>query len=153
MNSRERRSRQLARFGAELEALRIACGKPSYAQLRRSSPSLPPATVSDVLNGKSAPRLEFVTAFVAACGTHARMLQLDAPEASLDLQLWHERWRALQESIRNGETTDPVPGSESSLRQTFRHALMAVHQLHLRGDREGADREVREAMDKLADGG
>lgn len=109
MERRERRYELLARFGAELEALRIACGKPSYAQLRRASPALPPATVSDVINGKSVPRLEFVTAFVTSCAAHAGVMQIDVPADSLDLKVWHERWRTLQEAVRR---TDASPSPE-----------------------------------------
>lgn len=103
---RDRRNDLLARFGGDLEALRIACGKPSYAQLRRTSAALPPATTSDVLRGKSNPRIEFVIAFVEACRAHATMLGLEEPAAEADRVRWQQRWCELQLDLRPATCTD-----------------------------------------------
>lgn len=93
----------LTRFGGELESLRIACGKPSYAQLRRSSAALPPATTSDVLRGKSNPRVEFVLAFVTACQEHAGLLGLEESVTEAATVLWERRWRELQTALQPGD--------------------------------------------------
>jgi len=95
------REQLLAEFGQHLAEFRIACGKPTYAQLRRASPrySLPQATVSDALNGRSNPRLEFVEAYVAACVRFAAESGLAVDDAETQTRLWRTHWRDLQRRL------------------------------------------------------
>ena len=82
-----------AQFIAMLNQLRAWAGTPSYAELNRRAPGynlLPPATVSDVLRKQRLPRLEFVLAFVRACG-------LDDERAAA----WEQAWAALREHELN----------------------------------------------------
>ena len=72
-----------------LNQLRTWAGTPSYTELNRRAPGhnlLPPATISDVLRKQRLPRLEFVLAFVRACG-------LDDEQAAA----WEQAWAAVRE--------------------------------------------------------
>ncbi len=88
----------MAALASELEALRVSCGSPPYAQLYKISAMLPPATISGVLNARTAPKLAFVLAFVRAVLAHADANDLLVPSAARDLALWKSRWGQLYAS-------------------------------------------------------
>jgi hypothetical protein len=68
-------------FARQLGALRVACGSPPYTQLYKISSMLPPATVSGVLNARTAPKLAFVLAFVRAVLACADASDISVPGA------------------------------------------------------------------------
>ena len=79
----------VAQFIAMMNQLRTWAGTPSYAELNRRAPGhnlLPPATLSDVLRKERLPRLDFVLAFVRACG-------LDDDQVAA----WERAWAELRE--------------------------------------------------------
>lgn len=94
------RTERVAAFGAQLAELRIACGAPSYSRLRRWSAHLPPSTTSNVLSGKTAPRLDFVIWFVTGCLAAAGEAGLDVAPHLSDLNGWRQRWQTLQMDLR-----------------------------------------------------
>jgi hypothetical protein len=90
----------------QLVELRAWAGQPSLRHLRalggrtvaasgHEVDRLPPSTISDVLSGRSGPRLprwEFTAAFVAACLRAARWPKEDSPDY---LETWRLAWRAV----------------------------------------------------------
>ena len=103
----------VAEFAAELRALRMACGNPSYALLRRGSAVLPPATISDSLRGRVVPRLEFVVAFVQGCLRCAADRGMDVDPALTDLQAWRRRWLHLHHQIDGRQDESPGPAVDA----------------------------------------
>jgi hypothetical protein len=87
-------------FADRLEDLRLTAGSPSYAELAKLSPWLRRSTISDVLRGQSNPSLDFVVAFVNACGSHARSrTPLPADLALVDVDSWRQAWLHLQREL------------------------------------------------------
>ncbi len=105
------RAESLERFADELSALRRECGNPSYARLYRSSALLPPATISDVLRGRSVPRIEFVMAFVQACLDHADASDIPVDPVARSRDAWRARWRSMREQI--DRAGGDVPGGRA----------------------------------------
>ena len=91
------RERLLAEFGARLRELRARSGRPSYSQLTRLDPALRRSTVSDVLNGKTAPTAELVRRLVGACRRFAE--QRGLPVQDCDPGVWHARWTQLRRAL------------------------------------------------------
>jgi tetratricopeptide (TPR) repeat protein len=82
-------------FARQLGALRVSCGSPPYTQLYKISSMLPPATVSGVLNARTAPKLAFVLAFVRAVLACADADDISVPGAERDLTRWQRRWELM----------------------------------------------------------
>jgi tetratricopeptide (TPR) repeat protein len=137
----------MAILAGELEALRVACGSPSYARLYKMSAMLPPATVSGVLNARTAPKLAFVLAFVRAVLAAADAAEVPVPAAERDLGLWKQRWERLHAPAGDGDTdvTGQVP------RAVVPWQLPAAPRLLLGRDAELArlDSRLREAAGQL----
>lgn len=113
-----------AQFTSMLNQLRTWAGTPSYTELNRRAPGhnlLPPATISDVLRKQRLPRLEFVLAFVRACG-------LDDDQAAA----WEQAWAAIREHeiTPDGEAAPVDPPGEPPTREAMliarREALRAA---------------------------
>ncbi|WP_181785505.1 helix-turn-helix transcriptional regulator [Streptomyces phytophilus] len=65
--------RRLAGFAADLKALRIECGNLPLREIARRAPRHRPlsaAAVSEALNGKRLPRLDFLMALVRTLPAH-----------------------------------------------------------------------------------
>ncbi|RKT55302.1 hypothetical protein [Saccharothrix australiensis] len=80
-------------FAESLRTLHVECGKPTYARIRELAPgrALPPATVSEVLNGKRMPKADFVQAFVRAVLRHRD--GGDEPRHDEEVARWRRRWQ------------------------------------------------------------
>ncbi len=80
-------------FAESLRTLHVECGKPSYARIRELAPehALPPATVSEVLNGKRMPKAGFVQAFVRALLRHRD--GGDDRRHDEEVARWRRRWQ------------------------------------------------------------
>jgi tetratricopeptide (TPR) repeat protein len=99
------RREALGEFAADLRRFHVECGSPTYQRLRSHSVLLPPASVSDVLNGKTAPRLEFVVEFVEACLANARRIGAAPPADRQDRQSWELRWREMRQALPPRDTS------------------------------------------------
>lgn len=86
-------------FARELRELHLACGTPSYRQLHLRSRDLPPATVSDMLRAKTAPRLDVTLAFVRACAAHAASVGASPPTEVADTTVWETKWQNLHRQL------------------------------------------------------
>ncbi|MGW1136412.1 tetratricopeptide repeat-containing protein [Streptomyces zhihengii] len=88
----------LAALARDLAILRIENGNPSLRTIEREAPAnrpLSPSAVSEVLNGKRLPRIDFLMALVhtlIAHGSGGRPPQRRDPR----LDVWRVRWRELQ---------------------------------------------------------
>lgn len=99
-------------FSESLRELHVTCGKPSYARIRglAHGHALSPATISEVLNGKRMPRLEFVVSFVRALLRHRDGADLGARHEA-EVRRWRLRWQQAQLSATSRST---APGAEAS---------------------------------------
>ncbi|CCH29731.1 GIY-YIG nuclease family protein [Actinosynnema sp. NPDC047251] len=80
-------------FAKSLRTLHVECGKPSYHRIRGLAPehALPPATVSEVLNGKRLPKAEFMQAFVRALLRHRD--GGDTRRHDEEVARWRRKWQ------------------------------------------------------------
>ncbi|QMU72789.1 tetratricopeptide repeat protein [Streptacidiphilus sp. P02-A3a] len=105
----------LRSFAEDLRALRISQGKPPLDEIRRNAPQdrpLSTAALSEALNGKRLPRLEFLMALIET------LLLLGRPpggrasvRADPRLREWQDRWeelQLLQSRTRQPQPADPV---------------------------------------------
>lgn len=82
-------------FHAQLGALRVQVGEPSYGELEKAAACLPNGplakqTISDLLSGNTRPRWRTVETFVLACRQYAKTRRINVPADTFDLT----RWRA-----------------------------------------------------------
>ncbi|WP_433271719.1 hypothetical protein ACQPZF_13425 [Actinosynnema sp. CS-041913] len=80
-------------FAESLRTLHVECGKPSYTRIRELAPEhpLPPATVSEVLNGRRLPKADFVQAFVRAVLRHRD--GGDSRRHDDEVARWRRKWQ------------------------------------------------------------
>ncbi|MFI9530756.1 tetratricopeptide repeat protein [Micromonospora rosaria] len=116
----------LRSFADRLGALRIAAGAPSYGRLARLHGELKTSTISDVLTARSKPSLDFVIAFVDACGRYAARHGHRLDPALLDADRWRADWQALRRALDargtprqpardGGPPSSPAPAAEAAL--------------------------------------
>ncbi|MGQ4619849.1 helix-turn-helix domain-containing protein [Nocardia sp. R7R-8] len=86
------RSQLLEQFASQLREVRLHAGEPPLRKLERLDSRLKRATVANVLNGKTAPTLDFVVWFIGACTTIAQQRDLSLADEHHDLELWRQRW-------------------------------------------------------------
>ncbi|MFI9289030.1 WD40 repeat domain-containing protein [Streptomyces werraensis] len=92
--------RRLAEFAADLRTLRLECGNLPLREIARRAPRHRPlsaAAVSETLNGKRLPRLDFLMALVRTLLAHdqeGRPHPLDRDDPRLET--WRARWRDLE---------------------------------------------------------
>ncbi|MEJ2853969.1 MULTISPECIES: nSTAND1 domain-containing NTPase [unclassified Saccharothrix] len=84
---------ELGAFAADLRALRLKAGNPTYRRLARDA-HYSAAALSEAANGRRLPSLAVAVAYVRACGG--------------DVVEWEARWRALAER-RPAEVDDGTP--------------------------------------------
>ncbi len=113
----------LASFAAELAQLRSLAGSPSLSELVAASAGGPHrlarSTISDKLAAKSLPDWDFVTAFVAACATHAAKSGTPLPDDHVGLARWDAaHWRMLStiDTTRAADRLTAVARAELSHR-------------------------------------
>jgi len=140
--AKKKPSRQaMAALASELQALRVSCGSPPYAQLYKISAMLPPATVSGVLNARTAPKLAFVLAFVRAVLANADANEVPVPAAERDLARWKAQWEQLyasasaRDSARLTDTWQATRRPQDQPRATVPWQLPAAPRLLLGRER------------------
>ncbi|MQS03572.1 hypothetical protein FNX44_017175, partial [Streptomyces sp. OF1] len=113
--------RRLAVFAADLKALRIERGNLPLREIARRAPRHRPlsaAAVSEALNGKRLPRLDFLMALVRTLLAHDHEGR-PYPHGRDDpgLEVWRTRWRDLEllrtarpPAARRPATPKPDPG-------------------------------------------
>ncbi|MCE7006662.1 helix-turn-helix transcriptional regulator [Kibdelosporangium philippinense] len=87
-------------FAESLRALHIKCGKPSYTRIcelaaETGGHPLSPSTISEVLNGKRLPKVEFVLSFVRALATYRDDGPLAAKHEA-ETRRWRQNWQQAQ---------------------------------------------------------
>ncbi|QFZ17824.1 GIY-YIG nuclease family protein [Saccharothrix syringae] len=84
-------------FAESLRELHVTCGKPSYAKIcgLARGHALSPPTISEVLNGKRMPKVEFVVSFVRAVLRHRDGADL-GPRHDAEVRRWRLRWQQAQ---------------------------------------------------------
>lgn len=87
-------------FAAGLRTLHITCGKPSYHRVcdlaaRSGGYPLAPSTISEILNGKRLPKIEFVLSFVRALVLHRDGVAL-AAKHNAEVRRWQQQWQQAQ---------------------------------------------------------
>lgn len=93
----------------KMNALLNECGSPSYRKLKQASWRLAPASLSDVLNARSAPKLEFMVDFVIACLAHADTLGLAVNAESRDVAGWEALWLETNAALKSLRLHKPGP--------------------------------------------
>jgi tetratricopeptide (TPR) repeat protein len=90
-------------FRGRLQALFTLVRQPTYRSLAvhadRDGRALPPSTVSGLLNGPVIPRWDTVETFVRACAHYARTRQIRLDPEVIDLDRWHNDYRALENTL------------------------------------------------------
>jgi hypothetical protein len=90
------RTRTAHEFAESLRTLHITCGKPSYLRICALAKEygdhlLSPATISEVLNAKRLPKVEFLVSFVRALLRHRDAGCPDRHEA--EIRRWRQKWQ------------------------------------------------------------
>nr|WP_042193951.1 helix-turn-helix transcriptional regulator [Kibdelosporangium sp. MJ126-NF4]CEL20974.1 hypothetical protein [Kibdelosporangium sp. MJ126-NF4]CTQ95512.1 hypothetical protein [Kibdelosporangium sp. MJ126-NF4] len=93
-------SHQAHEFATSLRALHIKCGKPSYHRVcelaaRSGGYPLSPSTISEILNGKRLPKIDFVLSFVRALARHRDGADLTAKH-NAEVGRWRQQWQQAQ---------------------------------------------------------
>ncbi|MEU6021936.1 tetratricopeptide repeat-containing protein [Micromonospora sp. NPDC047134] len=90
---------ELARFAADLTALRIEQGKPSLREIARHAPAgraLSESGVSEALSGRRLPSIDFLIALVKTLLTLGNPQRRPPADDDPRLEHWRQRWTALQ---------------------------------------------------------
>ncbi|ALG07040.1 helix-turn-helix domain-containing protein [Kibdelosporangium phytohabitans] len=93
-------TQQANEFAASLRALHIRCGKPSYHRVcelaaQSGGHPLSPSTISEILNGKRLPKIDFVQSFVRALAQYRDGAVL-AAKHNAEIRRWHQQWQQAQ---------------------------------------------------------
>ncbi|WP_410632169.1 helix-turn-helix domain-containing protein [Amycolatopsis sp. cmx-4-83] len=118
----------LARFAAELRALRVQAGTPTYRELARRA-HYSSTTLSDAAGGRRLPTLPVTVGYVRACGG--------------DVEAWERRWHETAAELAP-EDPETAPGEQSP------YVGLAAFQT---GDADrffGRDRLVDDLLDRLS---
>lgn len=107
-------AQELADFALELRELRTACGEPSLRGIaREAGPKVPltPSVISEILNGKRLPKLDFLLSLVQVLEEHKEGHHSGDPS----IERWRTRWMRLARmrgEERRRTTTASSPRSD-----------------------------------------
>ncbi|MEU5692457.1 hypothetical protein [Actinosynnema sp. NPDC020468] len=138
-------------FATELREFHLACGKPSYPRLRdlasRCGAPLSPASISEVLNAKRLPKLEFVLAFVDAALRH---VGADEGRRETEARRWRARWRQAHHVPAPRDFDTQLDRVTSARDARGRRWVSARHGCFALYDQDGEVVHIGQADDTLA---
>ncbi|WP_078963139.1 hypothetical protein [Streptomyces sp. XY533] len=106
--------RELADFASKLRKLQIDCGNPSQRNISRTAPpgqSLSPSAISEALNGKRLPSLDFIIALVRALLTLASDNRSPVGRNDPMVESWRMEWTRLANLRVEARHAPPAPES------------------------------------------
>lgn len=107
-------AQELARFAADLTAFRIDHGKPTLEDIEKQAPTgrtLSRSAVSEALNGKRLPSLDFLIALVRTLLKLEGHRGLEVSLGDSRLEVWRSRWQQLQKMQAMDRREAPAPAA------------------------------------------